>query len=113
MPNANDAVASSKGDRYLPTHHIVAESRPLQLTAPAPPRDETCSTAATGPCRTIAKLRIIRRLHIYAKRKADTSTSLESSGPSYTPYCGGESTSTAIAPAWPHQTTSSTTATQP
>ena len=49
MPNANDAVASSKGNRYLPTHHIVAESRPLQLTAPPWPHQDTSSTTATQP----------------------------------------------------------------
>ena len=49
MPNANDAVASSKGNRYLPTHHIVAESRPLQLTAPPWPHQDTSSTTAAQP----------------------------------------------------------------
>ena len=39
------------------------------------------------------------------------SEKLGQSGPSYTPYGVGESTSTAIAPASPHQDTSSTTAT--
>jgi hypothetical protein len=48
-----------------------------------------------------------------AKRKLHSSISWRRSGPSYTPYGGGESTSTAIAPASPHQYTSMAIATQP
>src|SRR6056300_764437 len=31
VPSVNEAVASHEGDQGLPTHHMVAESRPLQL----------------------------------------------------------------------------------
>ena len=31
VPIANEAVACPQGDRDIPTHHMVSESRPLQL----------------------------------------------------------------------------------
>src|SRR6056300_658164 len=48
-----------------------------------------------------------------AKRKLHRSISWRRSGPSYTPYGGGESTSTAIAPTSTSQDTSMAIATQP
>ena len=54
MPNANEAAASPKGDQGLPTHHMVAESRPLQLgIAPAMPHQYTSMAVATQPCLSI------------------------------------------------------------
>ena len=85
---------------------MMAESRPK---APPSPHQTTSSTTATVPSQSTAKLRIIRRLHMYAKRNLGMSEELEPSGPSYTPYGRGEST-LLIAPPSPHQTTSSTTA---
>ena len=79
--------------------------------APPLPHHDTSSTIATQPWRSNAKLHIIRRLHIYAKRKWGMSKELSRPGPSYTPYDGAESTS--IAPPSPHEATSLTTATQP
>ena len=49
MPNANDAVASSKGNRYLPTHHVVAGRRAQQRAARATPHQDTAWTTATQP----------------------------------------------------------------
>ena len=37
MPNANEAAVCHWCDQDLPTHHMVAESRPPQLIAPASP----------------------------------------------------------------------------
>ena len=56
---------------------------------------------------SIAKVRIIRRLHMCANRKLGSSKQLRPSGPTYTPlpYDGGESTS--IPPASPNQDVSS------
>src|SRR6056300_1225462 len=92
---------------------MVSESQPLQLIGPTSPPHTTSSTTATVPRRSIAATHINRRLHIHAKRKWGMSEEFEQSGPSYTPYGVGESTSTAIAPASPHQASSSTTATVP
>ena len=58
-------------------------------------------------------MNIIRRLHMYAKRKLRSSILFEPPGPSYTPYGGGESTSTAIAPTSTHRDISMAMATQP
>ena len=55
----------------------------------------------------------IRRLCMCAKRKLHSSKLLGRSGPSYTPYGGGESTSTAIPPTSTHPDTSTAMATQP
>ena len=112
MPNANGTTASPGGDQDLPTHRMITESRPL-LTASAPPSPHQCtsSTTATQRCGSKAKLRIIRRLYMHSKHKWGMSEELRLSGPSYTPYDGGESTS--IAPPSPHEATPSTIATQP
>jgi hypothetical protein len=79
--------------------------------APPSPIQRTSSTVATQPGPSKAKLRIIRRLHMYAKRNGGMSKELEQSGPSYTPYDVGEST--LVAPPSTHDATPSTTATQP
>ena len=52
----------------------------------ASPLNVTSSTTATVPSPSIAKLRIIRRLHMYANRKLRSSKLFDPSGPSYTPY---------------------------
>src|SRR5210317_1562081 len=81
---------------------------------PDSPHKSTSSTTATVPNPSIAKVRIIRRLHMYANRKSGMSKLFEPPWPSYTPYHiygGGESTS--IPPDSPHKSTSSTTATVP
>src|SRR5210317_41483 len=46
----------------------------------------TSSTTATVPSPSIAKVRIIRRLHMYANRKSGMSKLFEPPWPSYTPY---------------------------
>src|SRR5210317_1848797 len=53
---------------------------------PALPHRGTSSTTATVPRRSIAKLHIIRRLHMYANRKSGSHMPLGRSGPTYTPY---------------------------
>ena len=77
------------------------------------PHQITSSTTATVPSPSIANRHVKRHLHIYANRKLHSSKLFRRSGPTYTPYHydGGESTS--IPPVWPHQITSSTTATVP
>src|SRR6056300_584431 len=67
---------------YTP-YHMVAESRPL---SPDSPHKSTSSTTATVPSPSIAKVRIIRRLHMYANRKSGMSKLFEPPWPSYTPY---------------------------
>src|SRR6056300_1403260 len=74
---------------------MVSESQPLQLIGPTSPPHTTSSTTATVPRRSIAATHVNRRLHIHAKRKWGMSEEFEQSGPSYTPYGVGESTSTA------------------
>src|SRR5210317_1184176 len=96
---------------YTP-YHMVAESRPLYLLIRLinPP----LRLQRRVPSPSIAKVRIIRRLHMYANRKSGMSKLFEPPWPSYTPYHiygGGESTS--IPPDSPHKSTSSTTATVP
>jgi hypothetical protein len=46
----------------------------------------TSSTTATVPRRSIAKVRCIRRLHMWANRKLRSSKLFGPSEPSYTPY---------------------------
>src|SRR6056300_289929 len=53
---------------------------------PDSPHKSTSSTTATVPSPSIAKTRIIRRLHMYANRKSGMSKLLGRSGPTYTPY---------------------------
>ena len=79
--------------------------------APTPPHLDTSSTTATVPWRSKANLRIIRRLHMYAKLKHGMINAIGQSGPSYTSYDGVELTS--IAPPSTHEGTTSTIATQP
>src|SRR5210317_1949031 len=62
---------------------MVAESRPLYLLLRL--IQDTSSTTATVPSPSIAKVRVIRRLHMYAKRKLHSSMLFDPSGPSYTP----------------------------
>src|SRR6056300_216946 len=80
-------------------------------TPPTSPHEDTSSDIATQPQSPKAKLRIIHRLHMYAKLKWGMSNELWRSEPSYTPYGCGESTSTP--PTSPHEDTSSTITTQP
>ena len=94
VPSVNYAVASSYADQGLPTHHMVAESRPLQLKLLLPPHQYNASTTATQPWRSKAKVRIICRLYMCAKRKLRSSKLLCRSGPSYIPYGCAQSTST-------------------
>ena len=54
--------------------------------APPSPHQDTSSTIATQPWHAQAKVRIIRRLHMCAKRKWGMSKEFRQSGPSYTPY---------------------------
>ncbi len=49
LPNANEAAVCHWCDQDLPTHHMVAESRPLQLIAPDSPHEVTSSATATVP----------------------------------------------------------------
>src|SRR6056300_304429 len=95
VPSVNYIVASSLTDQRLPTHHMVAESRPLQLIAPTSTSQDTSMAIATQPCLSIISQRIIRSLNMSAKRKLHSSKLFDRSGPSHTPYGGGESTSTA------------------
>ena len=81
--------------------------------APALPHQYTSMAIATQPCLSIVSQRIIRRLYMCAKRKLRSSELLGRWGPSYTPYGGGESTSTAIPPTSTYQDTSMAIATQP
>src|SRR5210317_1556454 len=53
---------------------------------PDSPHKSTSSTTATVPSPSIAKVRIIRRLHMYANCKSDSSKLFGRSGPTYTPY---------------------------
>src|SRR6056300_804860 len=53
---------------------------------PDSPHKSTSSTTATVPSPSIAKVRIIRRLHMYANRKSGMSKLFEPPWPSYTPY---------------------------
>ena len=75
------------------------------------PPEDTSSTIPTQPWHAQAKLRIIRRVYMYAKPKWGMSNELWRYEPSYTPYGCGESTSTS--PKSPHEDTSSTIPTQP
>ena len=54
MPNANEAVASPKGNQGLPTHHIYGggESTTTAI-APASPHQDTSMAIATQPCLSI------------------------------------------------------------
>src|SRR5210317_597333 len=53
---------------------------------PASPHKNLSSTTATVPSPSIAKVRIIRRLHMSANRKSGMSKLFEPPWPSYTPY---------------------------
>src|SRR6056300_199788 len=53
---------------------------------PDSPHKSTSSITATVPSPSIAKVRIIRRLHMYANRKSGMSKLFEPPWPSYTPY---------------------------
>src|SRR5210317_1178814 len=53
---------------------------------PDSPHKSTSSTTATVPSPSIAKVRIIRRLHMYANRKSGMSKLFEPPWPSYTPH---------------------------
>ena len=92
---------------------MVAESRPLQLIAPTSTSQDTSTAIATQPCLSILSQRIIRRLYMCAKRKLHSSKLFDRSGPSYTPYGGGESTNTAHSSWFASEVTSSATATVP
>ncbi len=96
-------------------HTIPYDAGESTSIPPASPSQDASSTTATVPRRSIAKLRIIRRLHMYANRKSGSSKLFERSGPSYTPYhmMGESGESTSIPPASPHPGTSSTAATVP
>ena len=67
-------------------HNIPCDGGDSTSIPPASPPQGTSSTTATAPSPSIAKVRVIRRLHMYAKRKSDSSKLFERSGPSYTPY---------------------------
>ena len=105
MPNVNGAWARNWGHHRAFLHTIwwrrvsFASSRHL------------FDYIASQPWRSKAKLRIIRRLYMYAKRKWGMSDELWQSEPSYTPYGCGESTS--IADPSPHEDTFTTIPTQP
>src|SRR5210317_149746 len=71
---------------------MVSESRPMYLIAPASPHQDTSSTTATVPGRSIVATHVNRRIHTPAKRKWGMSEQFEQSGPSCTPYGVGEST---------------------
>src|SRR6056300_988898 len=53
---------------------------------PDSPHKSTSSTTATVPSPSIAKVRINRRLHMYANRTSTMSKLFEPPWPSYTPY---------------------------
>src|SRR5210317_1141197 len=113
VPSVNYTVASSLTDQGLPTHQMMTQSNPLHLIAPTSTSQETSTAIAPHPCLSILSQRIIRRLYMCAKRKLHSSKLFDRSGPSHTPYGGGESTSTAIAPTSTSQDTSTAIATQP
>ena len=114
VDNAIDAKTTNWDHQDIPTNDMVAESRPLYLLASTTtPSTHQCSssTTVTVPSQSVAKLRIIRRLYMYAKPKWGMINALWPYEPSYTSYGCGESTSTA--PTLPHEDTSSTVPTQP
>src|SRR6056300_419469 len=67
-------------------HNIPWDGGDSTSIPPASPPQGTSSTTATVPSPSIAKVRVIRRLHMCAKRKSDSSKLFERSRPSYTPY---------------------------
>jgi hypothetical protein len=109
MPNVNGAWATSCGDMSLPAHHIGGGES--TSTPPTLPHEDTFTTIPTQPWQAQAKVLIIRRLYMYAKRKWGMSNELWRYEPSYTPYGCGESTSTP--PTLPHEDTFTTIPTQP
>jgi hypothetical protein len=68
VPSVNYTVASSLTDQGLPTHHMVAESRPLQLIAFDSPHEVTSSVTATVPRHPGHTTHVKRRLYMYAIR---------------------------------------------
>src|SRR6056300_1687695 len=116
---ANRKLRSSKlfgpsEPSYTP-YHMMAESRHVTSIPPVSPIQDASSTTATVPRRSIAELRIIRRLHMYANRKLRSSKLFGPSEPSYTPYhmMAESRPLTSIPPVSPIQDASSTTATVP
>src|SRR5210317_1424236 len=67
-------------------HTIPYDGGESTSIPPAPPHQYTSSSTATVPSPSIAKLSIIRRLHMYANRKLRSSKLFERSGPSYTQH---------------------------
>src|SRR6056300_1648949 len=63
---------------------MMAESRPPYVLFS--PHQCTASTTATVPSPSIAKLCIIRRLHMFSNCKFHSSMPFVRSGPTYTPY---------------------------
>src|SRR5210317_265429 len=53
VPSVTYAEATHERYHHIPTHHMVAESRPLQLTAPTSPHQDTSMAIATQPCLSI------------------------------------------------------------
>ena len=53
VPSVNYAVASCLSHQGLPTHHVVAESRPLQLYLTTSTHRDTSTAMATQPCLSI------------------------------------------------------------
>jgi hypothetical protein len=94
MPNVNGAWATSCWDMSLPTHHMVAESRPQHLPL-CLMRTLLRLYQERNHDMHKQKVRIIRHLHMCAKRKWGMSNELWRYEPSYTPYGCGESTSIA------------------
>ena len=71
----------------LPTIHTIPyDGGESTYIPPDSPHQTASSTTATAPRRSIAKVRCIRRLHMYANRKLRSSELFDPSEPSYTPY---------------------------